>query len=125
MVDRVGHRWSNPGKAEFADALGLEWRNGRVHLIDEKDFQMRDVSVDRYFVAGEVVVDEEAEFFVDRHRLHQSGTDAHCHAAYDLAARQLGIEDASRRADGQHPPNTDFARVSVDSHLRKMRAEGL
>src|SRR3546814_4524201 len=63
-----------------------------LHLL------MRNVGVDRHFIARKVVVDEEPEAFVDRQFLHQRGADTHGHCADHLAARCLGIEDADRKS---------------------------
>ena len=80
--------------------------------------------MDRHFVAGEVVIDEEAAALVDREFLHQRRADAHGHRADHLAARRLRIEDAAGGADREHPPHADFRRCGVDADLDEMRAEG-
>ncbi len=124
VVDRVGDGRADAADAEFADALGLHWRGHRVGLVEEDDFLVRDVGVDRHLVAGQVVVDEEAEALVDREFLHQRGADAHRHRADDLAARRLRVQDAARGADREHAPDADLAGRGVDADFDEMRAEG-
>ena len=82
------------------------------------------MSVDRDLVAGEVVIDEEADALVHRELLHQRPADAHRHGADHLAAGGLGIEDAPRRADRQHAPDLRLAGEAVDRRLDEVGAEG-
>ena len=88
VVDRVGDGRADAADAELGDALGLHRRGHRVGLVEEDHLLVRDVGMDRHLVAGEVVVDEEAEALVDRELLHQRRADAHGHRADHLAARR-------------------------------------
>ena len=65
---------------------------------------------DDIFVTGEIMVDEEAQSLVDHKLFHQRRADAHGHCANHPAARRLGVQDAARRAHGDHPPHTDLGR---------------
>ena len=79
--------------------------------------------MDRHFITGEIVVHEVAESLVDDELLHERRAYAHRHGADHLAARRLGIEDATRGADCEHAPHADLARRRVDARLDEMRAE--
>jgi hypothetical protein len=59
-----------------------------------------------------------------RQLLHQRRAHAHGHAADHLAARGLGVQDAPRRADGQHAPDARLSRRDVDADFHEVRAEG-
>ena len=81
------------------------------------------VGVHRHLVAGEIVVDEEAEPLVDREFLHQGAADAHRHRADDLAARRLRVEDAAGGADRQHPPDPDLSGEAESTPISTKCAE--
>ncbi len=85
---------------------------------------MRNVGVDGDFVAGEVMIDEEAEPLVDGQFLHQRRARAHRHRADNLAARGLGVEDAPGSADREHTAHPYLARHRVHPDFAEMRAEG-
>ena len=80
--------------------------------------------MDGDFVAGQVVVDEEADAGVDDQFLHQGRAGAHGHGPDHLAAGGLGVEDAAGGADGQHAADADLAGGDVDPDLDEMAAEG-
>ena len=79
--------------------------------------------MNRYFVAGEIVIDEEADALVDDELLHQRGANSHGHRADHLATCRFWIEDAARGADGQHAPYADFGRGDIDTDFDEMRAK--
>jgi hypothetical protein len=73
-------------------------------------------------VFGEIAVDEGAGARVDGGLLEQGRAHAEGHAAGDLGARHLGVQDAARREDTQHPPEPDLGRINVDAHFGKLGA---
>ena len=79
--------------------------------------------MDRDFVAGEVVIDEEAEALVDGKFFHQRGAGAHRHRADDLAARRFGVEYAAGGAHCEHAANADFPGIAVHRDFDEMAAE--
>ena len=66
-------------------------------LVDEDHVDIVDVGVHRHVVLGEIVVHEAAELVVEHASPPERHADAPDHAAHDLAARGLGIEDAAGR----------------------------
>ena len=66
-----------------------------VALVDEDHLDLLHVSVNRHVVLGEVVVHEAAERVVELGLLRQRRTQRHHHAAQDLTARRLGVDDAA------------------------------
>jgi hypothetical protein len=109
VVDGVGHSCSHAADAQLSDALGLHRRGHRVGLVQEDHVLVRDVGMDRHLVAGQVVVDEEAQPLVDDQFLHQRRTDPHRHGADHLAARGLRVEDAAGGADASMRRTRIFA----------------
>ena len=123
VVDGVGDRRGHAAQAQFGHALGLHRGAVGVRLVEEDDLLHRHVPMHRDLVAGEVVVDEEADLRVDDQLLRQRAADAHGHRADDLAACLLGVEDASRGAHRQHPAHAGFAACHVHGDLGEMRGE--
>src|ERR1700722_3941429 len=84
---------------------------------------MRDVSMNRYLIAGQIMEDEETVALVNRQFLHQRCANAHGHSSDHLAAGRFGVEAAPGRAYGENPSHADFCCCSIDTNLDKMRAE--
>ena len=97
MMDGVGDRGGDADDADLAQALDAEAIDLGVGLVDEDDLDLSNVGVHGDMVFGDVGVHDPAEFMVDQRLLMQRHADAPDHAADDLAARGLGVEDASRR----------------------------
>jgi hypothetical protein len=127
VVDRVRHRRRHAADAQFAHALGLHRRRAhRIGLVEEDHFLVRDVGMHRHLVAGQVVVDEEADALVDHQVFHQRRADAHRHRADHLAARRLRVQDAARprtrpacaaRALAGGASTADFDEVGAEGRL--------
>ena len=73
-----------------------------VRLVDEDHLDIVDVGVHRHMIFGDVGIHDAAEPVIDQRLLVQRHADAPDHAAQDLAARGLGVQDAPgrNRADG-------------------------
>ena len=80
--------------------------------------------MNRDLVAGKVMIDKEAAALVHGELLHQRGAHAHRHRPDDLAASRLRIQDASGRADRQHPAYPDFRGGGINPNFHKVRSEG-
>ena len=93
VINGVRYRCGDATQPKFANALRLHGRGNRVRFIEEDDVLMRNVCVDRNFIAGEIVIDEEAAPLVDHELFHQSRADPHGHRADDLTARGFRIEN--------------------------------
>ena len=74
---------------------------------------------------GEVVVEEVAELAVHDALLVQRHREAHGHAADELRARGLRVDDAADGEDAEHARDADLAGVDVDAHLGELGAEGV
>ena len=119
VIDRIGDRRRDPDDADLADALDAERIDDRVRLVDEDHLDVVDVGVHRHVVFGEIGIHDPAELVVDQGFLVQRHADAHDHAAQDLAARGLGIEDAPGGNGADHARDPDDAELLVDLDLRE------
>src|SRR5882724_6374035 len=61
VVDRVGDGCADPADAQLADAFGLHRRRHRVGIVQKDHVLMRNIGMDRHFIAGKVMIYEEAE----------------------------------------------------------------
>src|ERR1700722_545510 len=123
VVDRVGDGGADTAHAELAAALRLHGRGDRIGLVKEDHFLMRNVGMDRHFVTGKIVIDEEAVALVDHELLHERRAHPHGHRADHLAARGLRIEDATGGAHREHAPDANFGRRGINADFDEMRAE--
>ena len=72
-----------------------------------------------HVVLGEIVVHEPAEPVVDQRLLVQRHAEPHHHAAQDLAARGLGVQDPPSGDGADDPGDADHAQLLVDPDLRE------
>ena len=85
---------------------------------------MRYVGMDRHFIAGQVVVDEEPAPLVDRELLHQCGSRAHGHRSDHLAARRHRIQDSAGGTHREHATDPNLAGEAINGSLDEVSAEG-
>ena len=76
-------------------------------------------------VLGEVVVEVVAELAVHDALLLQRHPEAQGHAADELGARGLRVDDAADREHAEHAREPDLAAVGVDADLDELGAEGV
>src|SRR6476469_7842256 len=70
VIDRVSNGSGHSADAQLSNALRLHGRGDWVGLIEKDHFLVRNVGMNRHFVAGEIMVDEEAQARVNRECLH-------------------------------------------------------
>ena len=115
----------NPDQADLAYALYSERIDDVVRLVDEDDIDVVHVGVHRHVVFGNIGVHDAAEMVIDQRLLVQRHADAPHHAAHDLAARRLGVEDAPGRDRVDDAGDADHAELFVDLHLGEDRRMGV
>src|SRR5208283_374139 len=118
MVDRVRNRRRNADNADLAEPLDAE-RIAVVWLVDEDDPDVMYIGIYRHMILGEIAVHETAISVVDHALFVQRHADTPDHAAQDLAARGLGVQDTpgGNRADDARDAN--HAKLLVNLNLSK------
>ena len=96
-----------------------------VRLFDEDHLNVVDVGIHRHMILGDVGIHDAAEGVIDQRFLVQRHADAPDHAAHDLAARRLGVENAASRHRTDNAGDTDDAELLVHLHFRKDRRMGV
>ena len=76
-------------------------------------------------IFGNVRVHDATEIVIDERFLVQCHADAPNHAAHNLAARGLGIEDAAGRYRADDAGDTDDAELLVHLHFGEDRRMGV
>ena len=125
VEDGVGDRRRGADDPDLADALRPHRVELVVVLLDPRGVDVLDVRADRHVVLGEVVVEVVAELAVHDALLVQRHREAHGHAADELRARRLRVDDAADAEDAEHPREADLAAVDVDADLDELGAEGV
>ena len=108
------------------DPLGAEHVGLVVEAVEQHGVDLGNVGVHRHQVPREIVVDEGAGARCrPRPPPCSAEADAEGHAADQLRARRLGVEDPPRREHAQHPPEPDLGGIRVHADLDEVRAVGV
>jgi hypothetical protein len=116
VVHRIRNCRRDADNADLAEPLDAE-QITVVRLVDKDDPDVVDVRVHWHMIIGDVGIDDAAEPVIDQRFLVQRHTDTPDHAAQDLAARGLRVQDApcGNRADDAR--DADHAELLVNLHL--------
>lgn len=94
-----------------------------VVLGDKNHIDVMDVGVDRNMVLGVAVIHETAEIVVEQRFLVKRHANTPHHAAHDLTAGSLGVEDAARGNGIDHARDAHYPEVLVYLHFSAKIAE--
>src|SRR4051812_39324959 len=103
VIDGVCDRRRDADNADFANALDAERVDVRVRLVDEDHVDVANICVHRNVVLGDIRIHDPAEAVIHHRLLVQGHPDSPDHAAHDLAAASLGVQNPPGR-DGTDDP---------------------
>src|SRR5207248_2068227 len=95
VINRIGDRRGDAGRADLADAFHAEWVHKRVFLVDEDDVDVGYVGVHRHEVFTEVGVQIAAAARVDGRVLGERHGQPVDNSAGQLAAGCFRIQDSA------------------------------
>src|SRR5579864_5812836 len=122
MINGVGDSGGGADDADLANTLHAYGVDVRVVLLDPAHVDLPDVGVGGDVVLGEVVVHVIAEARVQHALLVQGHRQPPRHAAQQLRAGRLRIDDASGGEDPQEARDTHLAGVFIYTNLGELRA---
>ena len=121
MIDRIGDRRRGPHDADLAYAFDAERIDLVILLLNEDHVDRMYVGIHRHVILGKTMIHEAPEPMIGRGLLVQRHADASDHGPENLAAGNLGIENAAGRHRADHARDPNDPELRIDPHLGEHR----
>ncbi len=120
MIDGVGDGRGHASDADLTDAFRADGRSIEVWHFSPHHINVGNVSMDRHVILSQVVVGNASEAMIPFDFFMECMADAHDHAAQELTASRLGIENHAACKDAEHAPDANYAKVFVHGYFDEL-----
>ena len=119
MENGVGNRGRSANERKLAEALRTYGVHVRIVLLDETNFEIRDIEIYRNEIVGHVCVDHATITRVENGTFHECHPDTADHPTNALTGGQKWVNCPTNAIHAQYTADLNDSKIGIDGDLRE------